>query len=144
MLLDLNKPFEINKFKTYAKKLLEDKAKVNLTKIMPKRTARQNRYEHALFSLFAIEFGMKTDYVKQVVFKIEVNRTIFLVLEQVGTETFQRWRSTADLDTAENTLAIERFRNFSNEQGCYLPDASEYLEQAFYIDQEIDKNKLYL
>ena len=53
-------------------------------------------------------------------------------------------RSSADLDTQEFTLAIERFRNWSaQEAGVDIPSPDEhYLIQQ--IEIEIERNKEYL
>lgn len=146
MKLDLNISFDKLKAKKRFNKLLEKGAKIELREIKPPRSLRQNAYQHALFSLYGIEFGHKAEYVKQVVFKIEANRELF-IQEHVDQETGEitnYLKSSADLLQDENNLAITRFRNLSSERGLYLPSGQEYLESKFYIDKEIDSHKEHL
>ena len=146
MLLDFKKLFDINKGKTYLAKLIKEGAKAELTKKNPKRTLSQNSYIHALYCMYGIEFGYDAQYVKQIVFKIEVNKRLFK-REYVDKETGEitgYLRSTADLDTGELTLAIERFRNYSSQNGLYLMTGDEYIQNHFYIKQQIEQHKEYL
>lgn len=53
-------------------------------------------------------------------------------------------RSSAELDTEEMSVSIERFRNFaSSEVGIYLPSPNER-ELLIYMQQEIERNKEFL
>lgn len=146
MKLDLNKPFDLNKAKTRFKLLCEKGAKIELTEVMPKRSVSTNAYQHALFSLYGMEFGERREYVKQVIFKIEANREIFIrehTNEDTG-EITTYLASTSELDQKEASLAIDRFRDLSSQRGLYLPTGQEYLEAKFYIDQQIEQYKQYL
>lgn len=91
------------------------------------RSLPQNSYLHVCLSYFASEFGYNEEEVKYTIFKQVVNREIFArnrVNKRGQTVTF--WRSTADLDTAEMTLAIEKFRNYSAlVAGLYIPAPNE-------------------
>jgi len=52
----------------------------------------------------------------------------------------ERWRSSSRLDSAEITLTINRFRNFSsNELGIYLPEPKE-LALLQDLENEISKH----
>lgn len=146
MLLDTNKPHEAKKLQTRVEYLIGKGAKVDITEKRAPRSVRQNAYQHALFSIFAMEFGYSNKEVKQNIFKKDVNEELFRIVftnKQTG-EVSDDWRSTEDLDTKETTLAIERFRTYSEHHGLYLLTSDEYIEQKFYIDQEIEKNKQYL
>jgi hypothetical protein len=146
MKLDFEKEFDVKKGRTRLEYLISKKAKADLTEKFPARTLNQNAYEHVLFDLFGIEFGYSRKDVKQNIFKKIVNDEMFrtaFVDKQTG-EVFEDWRSTADLTTKENTLAIERFRNYSAQNGLYLQTSQEYLDNKFYIDREIERNKEYL
>ena len=142
MLLDLSNKFEANKATTRLNKLIAKGSKIELTEKKPKRSLKQSAYEHILFTLFAMEFGYDIEYVKQKIFKIEVNRSIFKD-EYIDSDNrvVICWKSTADLKTDEATLSIDRFRSYSSTNGLYLPTPEEYMENSFYIDQSIDKYK---
>jgi len=146
MLLDLSNPMDREKARTYLSKLEDEGAKIELTKKNQKRTVRQNAYLHAIFSLFGIEFGYSKHEVKQLIFKREVNRDMFeidFINKETG-EVTTDYQSTADMDTATMTQSIERFRNYSAGHGLYIPTSEEYIENKFYIDQQIEQNKKYL
>jgi len=102
-----------------------EKGKIfELTEKKKTRSISQNSYLHLLFSWFAIETGYTTEEVKQEIFKKIVNPNTFYDGDfDKGLVTLQRWRSTADLDTKEMNLCIDRFRDYSaKEAGIYLPE----------------------
>lgn len=145
MKLRLNLNQDITKFLAYCDKLLKAGAFIEIKIILPIRSNQQNRYMHLIFAWFAIEYGETTEYVKQVIFKRDVNQEIFkreYVNRKTG-EVREDWRSTADLDSKELTIAIERFRNWSSKGGIYLPAPNEQ-EYLKHIQIEIDRNKEYI
>lgn len=105
--------------------LIEKEKTFEITVKNPKRSISQNSYMHLIFSWFGIEFGYTMEEVKQDIFKKHVNSDIFYEGTKEGLVTIELWRSSADLDTKELTLAIDRFRDFSAKQGCYLPEPSD-------------------
>lgn len=109
------------------------------------RSLSQNAYLHVLLGYFASEFGSTIEEVKYDIFKRKCNPDIFKV-ERVNKrgQKVTSLRSSRDLDTAEMTTAIERFRNWSSAvAGLYLPSAGE--EQALiYAQQQIEKYEQYL
>jgi len=116
----------------------------DITERNKRRTSRQNNYIHLLFAYFAMETGYTSEWVKQEYFKKTCNNDIFRrdITGKLGYVTM--WRSTADLDAAEMTTAIERFRNMASKQaGIYLPAANEhgFLQE---IEIEAQRQKMYL
>jgi len=106
-----------------------------------KRSISQNSYLHLILSWFGVETGYTLEEVKQEIFKKHVNTNLFYDGDIKGIITVSRWRSTADLDTAEMTLAIDRFRDFSiKELGIYLPEPSD-LAILQDIENELSKHK---
>lgn len=109
-----------------------------------RRSISQNSYLHLILTWFAIETGYTLEEVKQEIFKKVVNSSLFddgEIEGKIEGLKIQRWRSTANLDTAEMTLAIDRFRNFSaNELGIYLPEPKE-LALLQELENEISKHK---
>lgn len=106
-----------------------------------KRSISQNNYLHLILSFFGIETGYTLQEVKQDIFKKHVNPTLFYEGEFDGIVKIERWRSSASLDKAEMTLAIDRFRNFaSKELGIYLPEPED-LVLLQEIERELSKSK---
>ena len=108
----------------------------------------QRGYLHLILSWYALEYGETLEYVKQEVFKKQVNKEIFKFdfVNRRTAEVRTEYRSTESLDSREMTMAIERFRNFSMLQaGIYLPEPKD-LVHLQEIEDEIKKheNQLYL
>lgn len=128
----------IEKFKW----LLKNEKNIELKVKHPKRSISQNSYLHLIFSWFGIETGYSAEEVKQEIFKKYVNPSLFYEgeIEEIKGIKIERWRSTADLDTSQMTLAIDKFRNFaSQELGIYIPEPKD-LALLQEIENEISKN----
>lgn len=125
--------------------LLEEGKVIEVTELKPKRTSPQNRYLHLILGEFALQVGLKLDYVKDNYFKALCNPELFveeLADKYAGKVT--TLRSSADLDSAEMTTAIERFRNWASEEaGIYLPAPHEE-EWLRAIEKEISKQRAWL
>lgn len=144
-LFDLSNPLDKANFLLRAKKLVELGKIVELTEKKPKRSLPANRYLHVILAYFGTQTGNTLEWVKQQYFKKLVNPDIFIrEKEDKYLGKIKVLRSSADLDTSEFTLAIERFRNWSaQEDGVYIPSSDEhYLIQQ--IEIEIERNKEYL
>jgi len=137
MILDLSNQTDVNKAETYLRKLIEGKYKVELKKIVPKRSNKLNSYLHICITLYAIEFGY-TLYEAKTFLKRQCD---FMVYEKDGIKYLKQ---TSKLNNEECSRFVEFIRNFSAQNGCYIPDASEYLENKFNIDKEISNFKQYL
>lgn len=137
MKLNLSNTFDVNKFKVYAEKLLADKKNVELKEVKDKRTLRQNSYLHICISLFGIEFGFTIDEAKT-----HLKRCCEFMRYEKNGEVFLK--ETKKMDTKELTNFIEWIRNYSADQGCYIPSSEEYMNQQFNIDKEIDKHREFL
>lgn len=142
MIYNTSNHVERQKAITRIKKLLENKAVIEIIEKKPTRTIKQNRYLHLILGLFASETGYTLEEVKQEIFKKIVNPALFYEGEIGELVSIQRWRSTADLDTFEMTQAIEKFRDYSTaEAGIYLPspDEKDFLMQ---IEIELKNNQI--
>lgn len=107
-----------------------------------KRSISQNSYLHLILTFFGLETGYTMEEVKQEIFKKHVNSSLFYEgqKEKIHGIITEHWRSTASLDTAEMTLAIDRFRNFSAiELGIYLPEPTD-LGLLQELENEISKH----
>ena len=136
MKLDLSNDFERKKGIAYFKKLLDQKAKVEVKKVSEKRSINQNSYLHVCLNLSGIYFGYTLEEVKYL-FKKN-----FGLVYTKNNEQFIR--SSADLDTKEMTDFIDFIREQNSIEGNYIPSPEEYLKNQFAIDKEIENNKNFL
>lgn len=145
MIFNLSNSYERQKFKEYCNMQYEEGGIVEVKRKHRRRSLSQNSYLHLLLGYFASEFGYSLEEVKYDIFKRKCNPDIFKV-ERVNKrgKKVTALRSSRDLDTAEMTTAIERFRNWSSAvAGLYLPSPGE--EQALiYAQQQIEKYEQYL
>lgn len=126
-------------------KLIKDGKVFELTEKKPKRSLPQNSYLHVLLGYFAAQTGNTLEWVKKEYYKKLVNPTTFIrTKEDRFMGVVKYLRSSADLDTAEMTTTIDRFRNWSaSEVGIYLPSPDE--ERLIQLAQiEIEKNKEFI
>lgn len=146
MLYDLKNPLQREQIKTrFAMLLDKSNSIVELTEKKPRRSDQQNKYLHVILGYFAVETGNTLEWVKQQYFKKLVNGEIFIKeQEDKYLGKIKVLRSSADLDSAEMTTAIDRFRNWASaEAGVYLPTANED-ELLSLMEVEIARYKQYL
>lgn len=144
-LFNLSNPLDNANFLLRTKKLAESGKIVELTEKKPRRSLPQNKYLHVILAYFGTQTGNTLEWVKQQYYKKLVNPDLFIrEKEDKYLGKIKVLRSSADLDTAEMSLSIERFRNWAaQEAGIYIPSADE----AILIQQmeiEIERNKEFL
>lgn len=127
MKYNLRNEIDRQEFKQYCNDLYKAEEFVEVKKIRPKRSLRQNAYLHVVLGYYASEFGYTLEEVKQDTFKKLVNPTLFKgVRTNKRGEDVTYIKSTRELDTKEMTTAIERFRNYSLMiAGLYIPSPDE-------------------
>lgn len=145
MVYDTSNPLDNANFLLRAKKLAESGKIVELTEKKPRRSLPQNKYLHVILAYFGTQTGNTLEWVKQQYYKKLVNPDLFIrEKEDKFLGRIKVLRSSADIDTAEMTESIERFRNWSaQEAGIYIPSADE----AILIQQmeiEIERSKEFL
>lgn len=145
MVYDTSNPLDNANFLLRAKKLAERGKIVELTEKKPRRSLPQNKYLHVILAYFGTQTGNTLEWVKQQYYKKLVNPDLFIrEKEDKYLGKIKVLRSSADLDTCEFSLSIERFRNWAaQEAGIYIPSADE----AILIQQmeiEIERNKEFL
>ena len=145
MVYDTSNSLDKANFLLRAKKLAESGKIIELTEKKPRRSLPQNKYLHVLLAYFGTQTGNTLEWVKQQYYKKLVNPDLFIrEKEDKYLGRIKVLRSSADLDTAEMSLSIERFRNWAaQEVGIYIPSADE----AILIQQmeiEIERNKEFL
>lgn len=145
MIYNTSNPLDKANFLLRAKKLAESGVIVDLTEKKPRRSLPQNKYLHVILAYFGTQTGNTLEWVKQQYYKKLVNPDLFIrEKEDKYLGKIKVLRSSADLDTAEMSLSIERFRNWAaQEAGIYIPSADE----AILIQQMeicIERNKEFL
>ena len=121
------------------KKAVEEKKIVVFDIWRPKRSRKQQGYMEVLFRTTALYMKDKKDWVKQVLYKQIINPDIFKreITNKVMTRVF--YRSTADLDTRETTICIERLRDWvAVNVGEYLPAPKEDLTPYIFELQKYE------
>lgn len=144
-LYNLKNPYDCQRFKEMANKLVKEQACVEMKKKFPARSLSQNAYLHVLLGYFASEFGYTLEEVKYEYFKKTCNPDLF-IRERVNKRgiTVKYVRSSAELDTKDMTIAIERFRNWCMaENSFYLPSPNEG-EALFFAQQQMEQYQEYL
>lgn len=145
MIYDTSNPLDKANFMLRAKKLAESGKVIELTEKKPRRSLPQNKYLHVILAYFGTQTGNTLEWVKQQYYKKLVNPDLFIrEKEDKYLGKIKVLRSSADLDTSEFSLSVEKFRNWaSQEAGIYLPSADEYIIIQ-QMEIEIEKNKEYL
>jgi len=142
MIFDSNNQIDIIKARQRFEYLIEKGKVFELTEKRKRRSISQNSYLHLILSYFAHEYGETLDYVKRYFFKNVCNKDLFLT-EYVNPKTGEirkDWRSSADLDTKEMTIAIDKFIMYANkEAGIFLPSPTDLVNINLL---EIEMSKL--
>jgi len=133
MILDFSNSMDVSKAKAYLAKLIETGAKCEIRKIKQQRTVRQNNYLHACLGLFCAETGYTIDESKEL-FSLQLPDIMRYTKQGISFR-----KSTADLDTKEMTVLIDKIREMALDQlGLYIPSSQEYLENYFRIEKELE------
>ena len=145
MIYDLANELDRVRLEKRFKALLAARKVVEVKEYKPKRTSPQNRYLHALLGIVAMQTGNTLEDVKKEYFKKHCNAEIFVTRKtdkMLG--NVEILRSSAELDTAEMTTAIDRFvRWYETESGEVLPrpDDEAYIQA---IEVEMAKHSYWL
>jgi len=124
--------------KAYLDQLIKQGVVVNVKRYKPPRSLRQNNYLHLLLAAFGAHFGYSLAEAKTL-YKREVNPDLYVYSKN---DTYFL-RSSADLDNAEMTQSIDRFREYSKEQGYPLPAATDR-EWLMSLENAIEGAQAYL
>lgn len=120
------------------KHLIEKGANIELTEKRGRRTLSQNKYLHLILSWWGLAYGYTLEESKQY-FK-DLNKSYYYY--QKKGRTFIR--STSGVNTKELTIHIERFRDWSAENGLYIPAPNEQQQiESIQNQLEIYGNKKY-
>lgn len=144
MLYDLATEYEVRRMRTALDALIAKGALVELTEKRPLRTIKQNSYLHLLLQIFAMEYGCSLDEAKVDHYKRNCNSDLFYK-ERVNKQgkSVRYLISSADLNTEQMAMSIDRFKKYAAEGGIYLPDADN-LHDLQCARIEVERIKAYL
>lgn len=145
MKYDGSNPLHVQQARAKLEKLIKEQKVFELTEKKPQRSLSQNKYLHICLSYFGCQIGETMEYVKRNYYKILCNKDTFVrEREYKFLGRIKYLRSSSDLDSAEMSLTIERFRNFASAQcGIYIPSPDEErLIQLMEI--EVEQNKFHI
>lgn len=145
MIYNAQNPLDVQNARTRLEHLISRGCIFEVTEKKQKRSLSQNSYLHLLLGYFASQTGNTLEWVKQQYYKKTCNPDLFVGEKQDKFLGLVKYiRSSADLNTEEMNLSIERFRNWSAmEAGIYLPEPTNDAEIAA-MQIEVERYKVYL
>ncbi len=137
MKYNLQSPTECLEAKKQLLFLIEQKKQVEIKIIRPRRSLAQNNYLHLLLGAFGQHFGYTMPESKLIYKSISSDVYVY------EKNSYRFWKSSAELDSADMTKTIDKFRELSAEMGYELPLATD-IEWLRSIENEIERSKAYL
>ena len=138
MKYNLKNDFDKERFKKRVN-FLYGNERIVILQEMTKRTLKQNKYLHLILTAFALETGYTLECVKRNFFKLEVNKDLFLSEERGNFGTKQALKSTTQITKDNLSIAIDRFKKWSSDNGIYLPEAED---EEYLAHLEIEASRL--
>lgn len=141
---DTSNPLDKANFMLRAKKLAESGKIVELAEKKPRRTLSQNNFLWLCLSYW----GCQTGYTKEeaeTIYK-NVNRELYYIHKVIAGVEIEYIRHTYELDTAEMTASIEKWRNWAAmNDACpvYIPSPEDY-QLIQQMEVEISKNNEFI
>lgn len=120
MIFDTSYQIAANKAQDYLTELTSRGNLIELKRLSPQRSLKQNAYLHLIITAFGVHFGYTAEEAK-LVYKY-LNKEVYRYKKHGITF----WRSSADLTKDEMTQSIEQFRAASAKQGYELPTADNH------------------
>lgn len=146
MIYDLTQQLDRTSFIERAQHLVtKEKGFVELTEKV-QRSLNQNAYCHTAIAYFGLQVGCSAQYVKDVYFKREANKELFvrIIDDPILHTQKETLRSTRDLSKEDMGIAIDRFIRWCSETaGVYIPSAEEHKE-VVRMQYEVERAKRYL
>ena len=143
MTYNLANPLDVQSIRLRLEALISKGCIVDMTEKKVKRSLNQNSYLHVAIQYLAVKLGEPSvEWVKREYYKKTCNADLFVrVKEDKLLGQVKYLRSSAELDKAEMTLSITRFRNWASQvAGEYIPEPHEQEVVAWMIS-EVEKNK---
>ena len=126
MIYNLDLKFDKQKALTRFTYLVENKKTIELTEKKLSRSLNQNSYLHLILGWFGMEFGYSLTEVKTLYKRL--SKDIF----EYEKSNIKFFKSSANINTSEMTISIERFRDWSVQSGGFYipsPDEKDYLKE---------------
>jgi hypothetical protein len=130
----LSSPQEAGEAFQLLSRLVGDGKMVEIKEIKPKRSLPQNAYLHSLLGIFGSHFGYTLEEAK-LLWKRDMNPSIFVYEKEHRGKNFTFIRSSADLTRAEMVTAIDTLKEWSKKGGFTLPDAEDEDKLRYYENQ---------
>lgn len=138
MKFDTNVTLERKAAMSYFMGLVNRRKLVEVKKVSPNRSLKQNAYLHLILGYLGMQIGEDVEVVKDI-YKM-VNKGIYYREHTVFEVRFKTPISSRDLTVEEMTASIENFRKWSAEKGYPLPSAAEK-GWLLEIEKEIERSK---
>lgn len=122
----------------YLTSLVGKDSLVDIKRVSPSRSLRQNAYLYVTFGIFGLATGFDTDESKNI-YKRYANPRLY-VYKKRGVPFL---KSSTDLTVEEMTISIERWREYAAEHGVDIPPPTDN-EALMYWQNEIERSKYYL
>jgi hypothetical protein len=135
-------PAEKKEAMSYFMRLINKKQIIEVKKVQPGRTLRQNAYLHLIIGAFGANFGYTLEEAKAIYKRVNKELYVYQKTSPTG-ETLVFVKSSADLTKEEMMLTIDKFRNYSAENGYPLPEAeNEYWLRE--LENQVEQHNRYL
>lgn len=138
----LSNPTEAGQALQYLSQLTGDKKMVEIKEVKPRRSLPQNSYLHLLLGIFGSHFGYTLEEAK-LIYKRDLNPSIFVYEKELRGKTKEFIRSSADLSRDEMARSIDTLKEWSKTGGLELPDADD-TEKLHYYENMIEQTQHYL
>ena len=132
----LKDPFQVKQANEYYEHLKKIEADITIVR-SSKRTPAQNSYLHVIINLFACHFGLTN-----VEAKTDLKRACPFMRYEKNGKTYLIETSKQNVELIKDFISW--IRNYSSQEGCYLPSGDEYRQATFYYDQIVDTHRQYL
>ena len=145
MLYDGSNPLHARQAGERLRMLIDGGKVFELTERRPGRTSGQNRYLRVCLAFFGCQTGETAEYVKRYYYKMLCNKDIFMrEREDRYLGRISYLRSSADLDSGEMALSIDRFRAWaSSAAGVYIPSPDER-RLIGLMEVEVERNREFI
>lgn len=129
---------ELKEAFAYLTELSGKLAFVEIKRISPRRSLNQNSYLHLLLGAFGEHFGYTIEEAKTI-YKRAVNPNIYVY--EKNDQKFVK--SSADLSSEDMATSIDKFMEYSKENGYELPLATDK-GWLMEIENKIERSKRFL
>ena len=140
MRYNLSEQTQADQAKEYLNQAIRNGWKIELIRKLPQRTTQQNSFFHLLLTYFGLQVGYtKNDPLTIDEAKIYIKRHMSDVFVYFKNDD-PYIRSSADLNTEEMSLVIDRMYRMAADMGIVLPLVDNEANRSL-MEKEIEKSK---